>query len=55
MKSLDCPNRHCRPSGKSDTAAIIRHGFYETRWGKRRRYQACEKSLSRPGINATED
>src|SRR5215831_12828714 len=47
MNSLDCPNRHCRPLGKSDTAAIIRHGFYKTRWGKRRRYQcqACGKTF----------
>ena len=47
MKSLDCPNRHCHSSGKSDTAAIIRHGFYTTRWGKRRRYQcqACGKTF----------
>jgi transposase-like protein/IS1 family transposase len=46
MKSLDCPNRHCHPSGKTDTA-IIRHGFYKTRWGKRRRYQcqACGKTF----------
>jgi transposase-like protein len=32
-------NRHCRPSGKSDTAALIRHGFHKRRFGKRRRYQ----------------
>jgi hypothetical protein len=32
MKSLSCPNRHCHPSGKGDVGAIIRHGFYKTRW-----------------------
>ena len=39
MKSLSCPNRHFPPSRKGDAGAIIRHGFYTTRWGKRRRYQ----------------
>jgi IS1 family transposase/transposase-like protein len=33
------PTRHRPPSGKGDVRAIIRHGFYTTRWGKRRRYQ----------------
>jgi transposase-like protein/IS1 family transposase len=47
MKSLSCPNRHCPPSGKGDIGAIIRHGFYTTRWGKRRRYQCrtCGKTF----------
>jgi hypothetical protein len=47
MKSLRCPNTHRPTSGKSDTAAIIRHGFYQTRWGKRRGYQcqACGKTF----------
>ena len=47
MKSLSCPNRHCPPSGKGDAGAIIRHGFYTTRWGKRRRYQCqtCGKTF----------
>ena len=47
MKSLSCPNRHCPPSGKSDVGAIIRHGFYTTRSGKRRRYQcrSCGKTF----------
>ena len=32
---------------KRDFRAIIRHGFYKTRWGKRRRYQcqACGKTF----------
>ena len=47
MKSLSCPNRHCPPSGKGDVGAIIRHGFYMTRSGKRRRYQcrSCGKTF----------
>jgi transposase-like protein len=47
MKSLSCPNRHCPPSRNLGTGAIIRHGFYTTRWGKRRRYQcqACGKTF----------
>jgi transposase-like protein/IS1 family transposase len=47
MKSLSCPNRHRPPSRNLGTGAIIRHGFYTTRWGKRRRYQcqACGKTF----------
>jgi transposase-like protein/IS1 family transposase len=47
MKSLSCPNRHCSPSGKGEIGAIIRHGFYTTRSGKRRRYQCqtCGKTF----------
>jgi transposase-like protein/IS1 family transposase len=39
MKSLSCPNTHYPPSKNDGTRAIIRHGFYRSRWGKRRRYQ----------------
>src|SRR5262249_56177847 len=48
MKSLSCPNKHRRPSKQGDVGAIIRHGFYRTRSGKRRRYlcQACGKTFS---------
>jgi transposase-like protein len=48
MKSLRCPNRHCPPSKNGGAEAIIRHGFYRTRWGKRRRYQcqACGKTFN---------
>ena len=48
MKSLTCPNKHHPPSGKGHVGAIIRHGFYATRWGKRRRYQCqtCGKTFS---------
>ncbi len=47
MKSLSCPNRHYPPSRNGDSGAIIRHGFYTTRWGKRRRYQCriCGKTF----------
>jgi transposase-like protein/IS1 family transposase len=47
MKSLSCPNRHCSPLAKRDFRAIVRHGFYKTRWGKRRRYQCqtCGKTF----------
>ena len=47
MKSLGCPNRHCPPSRKGVAGAIIRHGFYSTRWGKRCRYrcQTCGKTF----------
>jgi hypothetical protein len=44
MKSLSCPNKHCPPSGKGDVGAIICHGFYTTRCGKRRRYQPLDFS-----------
>src|SRR5262245_27197913 len=38
MKSLSCPNGRC-PQGKTTSGRLLRHGFYDTRWGKRRRYQ----------------
>ena len=47
MKSLSCPDRRCSWSRKSAARSIIRHGFYTTRWGKRRRYQCrtCGKTF----------
>jgi transposase-like protein len=47
MKSLSCANRQCPQSGKTAAERIIRHGFYKTRWGKRRRYQCqiCGKTF----------
>ena len=47
MKSLSCPDRRCSRSRKSAAGSIIRHGFYRTRWGKRRRYQCrtCGKTF----------
>src|SRR3989442_11857508 len=46
MKIL-CPNRDCRPSGKTASGNVIRFGFYQTRWEKRSRYrcQTCEKTF----------
>ena len=46
MKIL-CPNRECRSSGKTLSGNVIRFGFYQTRWGKRRRYrcQTCETTF----------
>jgi transposase-like protein/IS1 family transposase len=48
MKSPDCPNQKCPLSKESPAAGVIRHGFYATRWGKRRRYhcQSCGKTFS---------
>jgi transposase-like protein len=47
MKSLSCPNPRCSRSRKSAAGSIIRHGFYKTRLGKRRRYQCqiCGKTF----------
>src|SRR5215470_6680576 len=47
MKSLSCANQRCPRSGKTAAERIIRHGFYKTRWGKRRRYQCriCGKTF----------
>ena len=47
MKSLSCPSRQFPRSGKAAAGSIIRHGFYTTRWGKRRRYQCqiCWKTF----------
>ena len=39
MKSLSCTNRECSLAGKAAAASIIRHGFYKTKRGKRRRYR----------------
>ena len=39
MKSLSCPKKDRPPSKQGDVGAIIRHGFYKTTSGKRRRYQ----------------
>ena len=46
MKSLQCPNRRCSRLRK--VGSIIRHGFYTTRCGKRRRYRCriCRKTFS---------
>src|SRR5262245_57191595 len=46
MKSLSCPNSRC-PQGETSSGKILRHGFYKTRWGQRRRYQCgtCGKTF----------
>lgn len=48
MKSLSCPNGRCSRSGKAAAGSIIRHGFYKTTCGKRRRYRCriCRKTFS---------
>jgi transposase-like protein len=47
MKSLRCPNQQCPLWGKSNADTIIYYGFYQTRWGKRRRFRckSCEKTF----------
>ena len=47
MKIPRCPNRDCQSSAKASSGNVIRFGFYQTRWGKRRRYrcQTCEKTF----------
>src|SRR6185436_10116197 len=47
MTSLSCPDRRSSRSRKSAARSILRHGFYPTRWGKRRRYQCrtCGKTF----------
>ena len=47
MKSLSCTNRECPPSGKAASGRIVRHGFYQTKFGKRRRYRCrtCRKTF----------
>jgi transposase-like protein len=44
---LRCPNVQRTGSGSNRTRNIIRHGFYKTTWGKRRRYrcQTCGKTV----------
>ena len=47
MKSLSCANRDCPLVGKAAAGRVVRHGFYRTKWGRRRRYrcQACGKTF----------
>ena len=48
MKSLSCPNSRCSRSEKAAAGIIIRHGYYSTSCGKRRRYRCwiCRKTFS---------
>jgi transposase-like protein/IS1 family transposase len=41
MKSLSCPNKKCPLAGKSGSGKIVGHGFYKTKWGRRRRFRCC--------------
>ena len=45
MKSLSCPNPYCRRLGKGDAEPFLRHGFYTTGWGKRRRSRQAGQSI----------
>jgi transposase-like protein/IS1 family transposase len=47
MKSLRCGNSECPLLGKARAGKIIRHGFYRTKWGRRRRFRcrACGKTF----------
>ena len=49
MKSVRCGNKKCLQYGKANAGNINRYGFYQTRWGRRRRYrsQACGKTFCR--------
>src|ERR1019366_5412518 len=39
MKRLRCADEKCLTRSNSSLAMIIRFGFYQTRWGKRRRFR----------------
>ena len=47
MKSLSCANKDCPLAGNAAAGRVVRHGFYRTKWGRRRRYrcQACGKTF----------
>ena len=47
MTSLNCANRDCPLAGKAAAGRVVRHGFYRTKWGRRRRYRcrACGKTF----------
>ena len=47
MKSLSCANRDCPLAGKPAAGRVVRHGFYRTKWGRRRRYRCrtCGKTF----------
>jgi len=47
VKKLSCLNPECPLHRKAGSGSIIRHGFYRTRSGKRRRYRCveCEKTF----------
>ena len=43
-----CPNVECDLTGERNAGNIVRHSFYKTRDGRRRRYRckACSKTFS---------
>ena len=49
MKKLRCPNLTCPLRTNPSLGIIIRFGFYQTRWGKRRRFRcnSCGKTFCR--------
>jgi transposase-like protein/IS1 family transposase len=49
MKRLRCPDEKCRSRTNSSLPIIIRFGFYQTRWGKRRRFRCkgCGRTFCR--------
>ena len=49
MKRLRCPDEQCLTRTNSSLAIIIRFGFYQTRWGKRRRFRCkgCGRTFCR--------
>src|SRR5450759_2509852 len=49
MKRLRCPVEKCRTRTNSSLPIIIRFGFYQTRWGKRRRFRgkSCRRTFCR--------
>ena len=49
MSSLPCPYPSCPSADPSKTFSIIRHGFHQTRCGKRRRFlcKGCGKTFGR--------
>ena len=49
MHRLRCPDEQCLSRTNSSLANIIRFGFYQTRWGKRRRFRCkgCGRTFCR--------
>src|SRR5258708_4009684 len=49
MHRLRCPDEQCLSRTNSSLANIIRFGYYQTRWGKRRRFRCkgCGRTFCR--------
>src|SRR5450756_238298 len=49
MKPLRCPDEKCRTRTNSSLPIMIRFGFYQTRWEKRRRFRCkgCGRTFCR--------